>query len=431
MTAEIADGWLPLFYLPEKADDVWGADLAAGAAKRAADLGPLEIVAGGLLAVGDDAASLRDLARPMIALYVGGMGAKGRNFYNDLVRRYGYEAEAEQIQDLYLDGKKDEAAAAVPDGLLEATTLCGPEGYVKRPPRRLQGDRRHRAQRDADRRRRPRPGRPAQGVDWQLTSSPGSTRSTLVRARCWRTCPSTAPGRSRPRVARAREAFGAWSGLGFEQRLDHVLAVRDLLLDRIDQVVDVICNETGKLEPEALECRGPGHVRADRALPQARGQGAAVGKGAGGLAAAAQAGLAQLRADGRGGRDLAVELSAHAGHDPSGHGAAGRQHRGAQAVRGHPLVGLEIGKLFAEAGAHPDIVHVVTGGGRTGDALVRAGVREGRVHRFGAHRQAGDGGGGRDPHTRAPRAGRQGSDDRLRRRRHRAGGLRGRCGRVP
>jgi F420-dependent oxidoreductase-like protein len=131
MTAEVADGWLPIFYLPEKVDEVWGADLTAGAAKRPPELGPLEVVAGGLLAVGDDAAGMRDLARPMLALYVGGMGAKGRNFYNDLARRFGYEAEAEKIQDLYLDGRKDEAAAAVPPGLLETATICGPEGYVR------------------------------------------------------------------------------------------------------------------------------------------------------------------------------------------------------------------------------------------------------------------------------------------------------------
>jgi F420-dependent oxidoreductase-like protein len=131
MTAELADGWLPLFYLPEKADHVWGADLAAGRAKRSPDLGPLEVVAGGLLSVGDGAENVRDFARPMTALYVGGMGAKGRNFYNDLVKRYGFEAEAEAIQDLYLDGKKDEAAKLVPEAMLEATTLCGPEGYVK------------------------------------------------------------------------------------------------------------------------------------------------------------------------------------------------------------------------------------------------------------------------------------------------------------
>jgi F420-dependent oxidoreductase-like protein len=131
MTAEIADGWLPIFYLPEKVAEVWGPDLAAGAAKRPPELAPLEVVAGGLLAVGDDAAGMRDLARPMLALYVGGMGAKDRNFYNDLARRFGYEAEAEKIQDLYLDGRRDEAAAAVPPGLLEAATICGPEGYVR------------------------------------------------------------------------------------------------------------------------------------------------------------------------------------------------------------------------------------------------------------------------------------------------------------
>ncbi len=132
MTAELANGWLPLFFLPDKAKEVWGDDLAAGEAKRDPALGPLQIAAGGLLAIGegDDVRALRDLARPMVALYVGGMGAKGRNFYNDLVCRYGFEAEAAEIQDLYLAGKKAEAAALVPEALLEATTLCGPEGYV-------------------------------------------------------------------------------------------------------------------------------------------------------------------------------------------------------------------------------------------------------------------------------------------------------------
>lgn len=131
VTAEIADGWMPLFFHPDKAQEVWGDDLARGAEKRAADLDPLMINAGGIVAIGDDVQSIRDLARPMIALYVGGMGAKGRNFYNDLVCRYGFEAEAAEIQDLYLDGKKQEAAAQVPDALLEATTLCGPAGYVR------------------------------------------------------------------------------------------------------------------------------------------------------------------------------------------------------------------------------------------------------------------------------------------------------------
>ena len=131
MTAEIADGWLPFLYDPQRAGDVWGAALAAGRARRSADLGPLDVVAGGPLAIGPDVTGLRDLARPLIALYVGGMGAKGRNFYHDLLCRYGYEAEADRIQDLYLAGRKAEAAAAVPAELLERTSLIGPESYVR------------------------------------------------------------------------------------------------------------------------------------------------------------------------------------------------------------------------------------------------------------------------------------------------------------
>ena len=131
MTAEIANGWLPIFYLPERANDVWGADLAAGLSKRDPQLGPLEIAAGGLVAIGEDAAGVAEMARPMVALYVGGMGAKGKNFYNDLMCRYGYEEEAAKIQDLYLEGKKDEAAALVPSEVLKMTNLCGPEGFVR------------------------------------------------------------------------------------------------------------------------------------------------------------------------------------------------------------------------------------------------------------------------------------------------------------
>ena len=131
MTAEVADGWLPIFYWPERAASVWGESLAKGRANRDAELAPLEVVAGGLVAIGDDVTAVRELARPMVALYVGGMGAPGKNFYNDLMRRYGFEAEAKLIQDLYLSGRKDEAAAAVPDALLEATSLVGPASYVK------------------------------------------------------------------------------------------------------------------------------------------------------------------------------------------------------------------------------------------------------------------------------------------------------------
>jgi F420-dependent oxidoreductase-like protein len=132
MTAEVAQGWIPMMFIPEKARDVWGPSLDAGLAKRDPALGPLQITTGGVLAIGEgeEVTALRDLARPMVALYVGGMGAKGKNFYNDVVRRYGFEEEAENIQDLYLSGKKAEAEALVPAELLEATSICGPESYV-------------------------------------------------------------------------------------------------------------------------------------------------------------------------------------------------------------------------------------------------------------------------------------------------------------
>ncbi len=130
-TAEYADGWLPFLYAPEKADSVWGDSLRAGAAKRPDDLGPLEICAGGMVAVGEDVKGLLDFARPMFALYIGGMGAKGKNFYNTLARQYGYEKEAEQIQEMYLGGNKRDAEALVPLELLEMCNLVGPETYVK------------------------------------------------------------------------------------------------------------------------------------------------------------------------------------------------------------------------------------------------------------------------------------------------------------
>ena len=133
MTAEVADGWLPIFYLPERAGDVWDDDLASGRANRGDDLDDLEVVAGGMAAIGpmDEVGPILDFGRPMMALYVGGMGSRERNFYNDLVSRYGYEAEAAEIQDLYLDGQKDEAAAKIPADLLQRTNLIGDEGFVK------------------------------------------------------------------------------------------------------------------------------------------------------------------------------------------------------------------------------------------------------------------------------------------------------------
>jgi F420-dependent oxidoreductase-like protein len=131
MTAEIAEGWEPIFFHPEKAESVWGEALAAGKAERDPALGDLQIYAGPALAIGDDVEPMLQWIKPHLALYIGGMGAKGKNFYNDLACRYGYAEEAEKIQDLYLDGKKEEAAAAVPDELVRAVSLIGTESFVK------------------------------------------------------------------------------------------------------------------------------------------------------------------------------------------------------------------------------------------------------------------------------------------------------------
>jgi len=131
LAAEVAESWMPIFYLPEKAGAVWGASVAEGMARRDPALGPLDVIAHAALAIGDDVTALRDRGRPELALYIGGMGARGRNFYNDLARRFGYEAEAEAIQDAYLEGRKAEAEALVPADLLERTSLIGPESYVR------------------------------------------------------------------------------------------------------------------------------------------------------------------------------------------------------------------------------------------------------------------------------------------------------------
>ncbi|MBV8087723.1 MAG: LLM class F420-dependent oxidoreductase [Chloroflexi bacterium] len=131
MTAEKAEGWLPIFYWPERAKDVWGAPLQRGLAKRQPDLPLLEVAAGGPLAIGEGLEHLRDRDRPHAALYIGGMGARGANYYNDLACRYGFEAEAKRVQDLYLNGQHKAAAEAVPAKLLEGTSLIGPPGYIK------------------------------------------------------------------------------------------------------------------------------------------------------------------------------------------------------------------------------------------------------------------------------------------------------------
>jgi F420-dependent oxidoreductase-like protein len=124
LAAEIADGWLPIFVDPESFDAAFGPSLVDARAG-------FEIAATVSVLVGDDVGALRDALKPYIALYVGGMGAKGKNFYNSLVRRYGWEAEAERIQELYLGGQQREAIAAVPDELVDAIALVGPKERIR------------------------------------------------------------------------------------------------------------------------------------------------------------------------------------------------------------------------------------------------------------------------------------------------------------
>jgi F420-dependent oxidoreductase-like protein len=123
LTAEIADGWLPIFLSPERVKDVFGPSLAA-----ASD--GFDIAAGVNVVLTKDAEGGRDYVKHHLALYVGGMGARGRNFYNDLVCRYGYEEAAAKIQDLYLDGKKLDAAALVPDALVDEVALVGTRDQI-------------------------------------------------------------------------------------------------------------------------------------------------------------------------------------------------------------------------------------------------------------------------------------------------------------
>ena len=135
-TAKLANGWLPIFFDPDRFDAVWGEDLRAGLAERDPALGQLEISAGGMVAIGDEYAdagadAILDFARPSVALYVGGMGARDKNFYNTICQRYGYVDEAKEIQDLYLDGKKKEATAEVPDDLVDGVALVGPKERVR------------------------------------------------------------------------------------------------------------------------------------------------------------------------------------------------------------------------------------------------------------------------------------------------------------
>ena len=130
LTGEIADGWLPIFLAPEHLDVLMG-PLEEGAQRAGRSLDDFDIAPTVNVLISDDVEAARDAMRPILALYVGGMGSREKNFYNALVQRYGFEDSAREVQDLYLEGKKEEAAAALPAELIDTVTLCGPEDRVR------------------------------------------------------------------------------------------------------------------------------------------------------------------------------------------------------------------------------------------------------------------------------------------------------------
>jgi F420-dependent oxidoreductase-like protein len=129
LAAEIADGWMPTFYAPGHAH-VFDGPIREGLARAGKDRSALDVAPFAPVILGEDVQACRDVVKPTVALYVGGMGARSKNFYNALVRRYGYEEAAATVQDLYLDGRKGEAAMAVPDDLVDEVALVGPQERI-------------------------------------------------------------------------------------------------------------------------------------------------------------------------------------------------------------------------------------------------------------------------------------------------------------
>ena len=129
LAGEIADGWIPTFFSPEHVG-LFREHLSEGAARSGRSLEDLAIAPTVNVHISDDVELARNYMRPALALYVGGMGSRQRNFYNALVRRYGFEAAAEEVQDLYLSGRKEEACRALPDELIDLVSLCGPRERV-------------------------------------------------------------------------------------------------------------------------------------------------------------------------------------------------------------------------------------------------------------------------------------------------------------
>jgi F420-dependent oxidoreductase-like protein len=130
LAGEIADGWLPTFYAPSQAA-LFRGWLGEGLARAGKDGDRFDVAAMCTVMVGEDVQACRDMMKPMLALYVGGMGARDRNFYKDLVERYGYGEAARTIQDLYLEGRKGEAAGSVPDELVDEVALVGPAERIR------------------------------------------------------------------------------------------------------------------------------------------------------------------------------------------------------------------------------------------------------------------------------------------------------------
>jgi F420-dependent oxidoreductase-like protein len=130
LAGEIADGWLPTLFSPEHVAELRG-DLEAGAARAGRTLDGFDVAPSVQVLVSDDLDAARDAMRPFLALYVGGMGSRRQNFYNRLVQRYGFEDAAREVQDLFLDGKHMEAAAALPVELIDMVSLCGPRDVVR------------------------------------------------------------------------------------------------------------------------------------------------------------------------------------------------------------------------------------------------------------------------------------------------------------
>ncbi|HEY7620542.1 MAG TPA: LLM class F420-dependent oxidoreductase [Solirubrobacteraceae bacterium] len=130
LAGEVADGWIPTLFSPEHVAE-FRPLLGEGAARVGRALNGFDIAPTVNVFVTDDIAAARDAMRPFLALYVGGMGSREQNFYNQLVQRYGFEAAAREVQDLYLDGKREEAMAALPDELIDLVSLCGPADRVR------------------------------------------------------------------------------------------------------------------------------------------------------------------------------------------------------------------------------------------------------------------------------------------------------------